>query len=120
MTTDTTTNAPAKMGGTTDTGPDSSGHRGRNALLSDRTATNKVIVVTGLSGAGKTHALKSLEDLGYEAVDNLPLSLLGSLVRSGELTRPLAIGIDIRLHPGRNGPADGRGAHRHAHAVHRL
>jgi UPF0042 nucleotide-binding protein len=56
----------------------------------------KLVVITGMSGAGKTLALKSLEDLGYEAVDNLPLSLLGSLLRPGELTRPLAIGIDIR------------------------
>lgn len=56
----------------------------------------KVVVVTGMSGAGKTLALKSLEDLGYEAVDNVPLSLLGSLVRPDDLTRPLAIGIDIR------------------------
>ncbi|PKU21496.1 RNase adapter RapZ [Telmatospirillum siberiense] len=56
----------------------------------------KVVVVTGLSGAGKSHALKSLEDLGYEAVDNLPLSLLAALIRPGALARPLAIGIDIR------------------------
>lgn len=54
-----------------------------------------VVVVTGLSGAGKSLALKSLEDLGYEAVDNLPLSLLGALMR-GDRLRPLAIGIDIR------------------------
>ncbi len=54
-------------------------------------------MVTGLSGAGKTSALKILEDLGYEAVDNLPLSLLSSLVRpEGGLLRPLAVGIDIR------------------------
>ncbi|HSV28116.1 MAG TPA: RNase adapter RapZ, partial [Candidatus Omnitrophota bacterium] len=57
----------------------------------------RVVIVTGLSGAGKTSALKVLEDLGYEAVDNLPLSLLTSLVRPGEsLARPLAVGIDIR------------------------
>ncbi len=56
----------------------------------------KVVLITGMSGAGKTLALKALEDLGYEAVDNLPLSLLGLLVRPGEPGRPLAIGIDIR------------------------
>ncbi len=56
-----------------------------------------VLLVTGMSGAGKTTALKALEDLGYEAVDNLPLSLLGNLVRSVDrFPRPLAIGIDIR------------------------
>lgn len=54
-----------------------------------------VVVVTGLSGAGKSLALKSLEDLGYEAIDNLPLFLLGALMRGGA-GRPLAIGIDIR------------------------
>lgn len=51
-----------------------------------------------MSGAGKTATLKALEDIGYEAVDNLPLSLLTSLVQSpGASTgRPLAIGVDIR------------------------
>ncbi|MTJ84389.1 MAG: RNase adapter RapZ [Telmatospirillum sp.] len=56
----------------------------------------RMVVVTGLSGAGKTLALKSLEDLGYEAVDNLPLSLVAALIRSGASSRPLALGIDIR------------------------
>ena len=56
----------------------------------------EVVVVTGMSGAGKSLTLKWLEDLGYEAVDNLPLSLLGPLLRGGEPGRPLAIGIDIR------------------------
>lgn len=57
----------------------------------------RVVIVTGLSGAGKTLALKVLEDLGWEAVDNLPLSLVASLVRPGEgVPRPLAIGVDIR------------------------
>jgi len=58
---------------------------------------SQVVLVSGLSGAGRSTALKALEDLGYEAVDNLPLSLLASLVRPGDrLARPLAIGIDIR------------------------
>lgn len=62
----------------------------------------RVILVTGMSGAGRTTALKSLEDIGYEAVDNLPLSLLASFARpaQGDLAkdpaRPLAIGVDIR------------------------
>ncbi len=55
-----------------------------------------VVIVTGMSGAGRTMALKAFEDLGYETVDNLPLSLLGSLVGGGAVGRPLAIGIDIR------------------------
>jgi RNase adapter protein RapZ len=56
----------------------------------------RVLLVTGLSGAGKSTALKALEDAGYEAVDNLPLSLLGSLVASDGNPRPLAIGEDAR------------------------
>ena len=55
----------------------------------------KVIIVTGLSGAGRSTALKILEDLGYEAVDNLPLSLLSLVVNNGTKTN-IAIGIDIR------------------------
>ena len=54
-----------------------------------------VLVVTGLSGAGKSTALKALEDVGYEAVDNLPLSLLGPLLAVPDANR-LAIGIDAR------------------------
>ncbi|MBF0356640.1 MAG: RNase adapter RapZ [Alphaproteobacteria bacterium] len=60
-------------------------------------APARVVIVTGMSGAGRTSALKALEDMGYEAVDNLPLSLLTQLVRPGEIPeRPLAAGIDIR------------------------
>ena len=65
-------------------------------------AANQVLLLTGMSGAGRTTALKCLEDLGFEAVDNVPLSLLGSLTRMVDDTdrsrdaRPLAIGIDIR------------------------
>ena len=57
---------------------------------------NRLVVVTGMSGAGKTLALKSLEDLGYEALDNLPLSLLAAATPQGAMERPLAVGIDIR------------------------
>ncbi|MDP6603170.1 MAG: RNase adapter RapZ [Rhodospirillales bacterium] len=63
----------------------------------------RVLLVTGMSGAGKTSALKSLEDLGYEAVDNLPLTLLQSLVlprrpecASAQDLKPVAIGVDVR------------------------
>jgi len=57
----------------------------------------RVVLVTGMSGAGKSSALKALEDVGYEAVDNLPISLITSLV-TGAIgsRRPLAIGVDIR------------------------
>jgi UPF0042 nucleotide-binding protein len=56
-----------------------------------------VIIVTGYSGAGQSTSLKILEDLGYEALDNLPLFLLPALVRQGELMdSPLAVRIDTR------------------------
>ncbi|MGE3692636.1 MAG: RNase adapter RapZ [Novosphingobium sp.] len=58
----------------------------------------RVLLVTGLLGAGKTTALKVLEDLGWEAVDNFPLRLLDRLIDSpaqGEQAR-LAIGFDSR------------------------
>jgi RNase adaptor protein for sRNA GlmZ degradation len=63
----------------------------------DAPAEGRVLLVTGMSGAGKSTALKALEDLGYEAVDNLPATLLAPLLQQGpDLARPLAIGIDVR------------------------
>ena len=63
-------------------------------------AESRLLLVTGLSGAGKSTVLKVLEDLGWEVVDNLPLALLETLidapVKPGEAGRPLAIGIDSR------------------------
>jgi RNase adapter protein RapZ len=59
--------------------------------------SRRLLVVTGMSGAGRSTALKALEDLGYEAVDNLPLSLLRSLIEAAPAERrPLAIGVDVR------------------------
>lgn len=56
-----------------------------------------VVLLTGMSGAGLSTALKILEDLGFEAVDNLPLALLTALVDQGDLlARPLAIAVDSR------------------------
>ncbi len=61
----------------------------------------RILLVTGLSGAGKTSALKILEDLGWEAVDNLPLFLLNALLpKAGDgaagRQNALAVGIDSR------------------------
>ena len=55
----------------------------------------RVVLVTGLSGAGRTTALDTLEDLGYEAIDNPPLDLVVEIVRKPG-TQPVAIGADIR------------------------
>jgi UPF0042 nucleotide-binding protein len=56
----------------------------------------RVLVVTGMSGAGKSSVLKVLEDLGWEAVDNLPLSLLPRLAGNEGGSRPIAVGLDSR------------------------
>lgn len=57
----------------------------------------RLVIITGLSGAGLSIALKALEDLGYEAVDNLRLSLLPLLVaQTAAAARPLAVVIDSR------------------------
>jgi len=56
-----------------------------------------IVLITGMSGAGRTSSLKMLEDLGYEAVDNLPLTLLPGLVGlTGARVQPIAVGIDVR------------------------
>ena len=54
-----------------------------------------VVLVTGLSGAGRTSTLKVLEDEGFEAVDNLPLSLLPMLLAPQPAAR-VAVGVDLR------------------------
>lgn len=63
----------------------------------------QAVIVTGISGAGKTSALKALEDMNFEAIDNVPLSLLETLVVGAQMelgdpsfARPVAIGVDIR------------------------
>ena len=56
----------------------------------------RCVMVTGPSGAGRSTAIRVLEDLGYEAIDNLPLSLLPRLLDGPEHDRPLALGIDTR------------------------
>ncbi|MCE7886736.1 MAG: RNase adapter RapZ [Alphaproteobacteria bacterium PRO2] len=60
------------------------------------TDKNKVVIVTGLSGAGMTAVLKTFEDFGYEVFDNFPLTLVKSLVKQTKKGRPVAIGIDTR------------------------
>ena len=59
-------------------------------------ARTRVLVLTGMSGAGKSSALKALEDLGYEAVDNLPLSLVPRLLEPGVLGDAIAVSVDFR------------------------
>lgn len=54
-----------------------------------------VAIITGLSGAGRSTVLDALEDLGWETVDNMPLSLVTRLAEPGG-GRPLALGVDTR------------------------
>ena len=56
----------------------------------------RIVLVTGPSGAGRSTAINALEDLGFESIDNMPLSLLPRLLEGRPLDRPLALGIDIR------------------------
>lgn len=56
----------------------------------------KLILVTGPSGAGRTTAIRALEDMGVEAIDNLPLSLLPRLLDGPPHGRMLALGLDVR------------------------
>src|SRR3954467_1504828 len=58
-----------------------------------------VVVVTGLSGAGRTTAIHALEDLGFFCIDNLPTALAPdavALCEKGGMTR-VALGMDVRV-----------------------
>ena len=62
--------------------------------------TQRVLLVTGMLGAGKTTALRELENLGWESIDNFPIRLLERLIGTDaahEMTgHPLAVGFDCR------------------------
>ena len=73
----------------------------REVQIVDKAATDKlsILVISGLSGSGKTSVLNILEDLGYYSIDNLPLSLLPNaahkLVNESGIRR-IALSVDIR------------------------
>lgn len=64
------------------------------------TINNEVIIITGMSGAGKTVAVQSFEDLGYYCIDNLPPALLATFVKlmreSGQHIQKIAVVMDLR------------------------
>ena len=65
------------------------------------TQTPQLTVISGMSGSGKTVALRTLEDLDYYCVDNLPVALMPALVETvshdeSQRTRRLAVGADVR------------------------
>jgi RNase adapter protein RapZ len=76
------TSAPAPVPAATDAAPD----------------MREVVLVTGISGSGKSVALHALEDAGYFCVDNLPPELLREFIRveSGHGVRRMAIAVDVR------------------------
>lgn len=80
----------------TDVKPASDSAAGKSEDTPER---RQLVIVTGLSGAGKSAALHSFEDIGYQAVDNLPLGLVENLldeVVDGRKNVPIAVGIDSR------------------------
>lgn len=66
--------------------------------MSEERPKQKLVLITGLSGAGRSTALKVLEDEGYEAIDNLPLPMMEPLLDDNQTaqTSALAIAVDVR------------------------
>lgn len=62
----------------------------------NRGDTIRLVLVTGPSGAGRSTAIKAFEDIGYEVIDNLPMSFVHRLVEIEPSDRPIALGIDVR------------------------
>lgn len=62
----------------------------------DGTAQQRVMLVTGPSGAGRSTAIAALEDMGFEGIDNIPLSLVPRLLDGPVRPMPLALGLDTR------------------------
>lgn len=63
-------------------------------MTADQEPQRRIVLVSGLSGGGKSSVLRTLEDLGYEAVDNPPLPMLEEMVTRSD--RRLAVGVDAR------------------------
>ncbi|MBT0781578.1 RNase adapter RapZ (plasmid) [Paracoccus versutus] len=67
-----------------------------SAMDSQEEQAQRLVLITGPSGAGRSTAINVLEDLGYEAIDNLPLSLIPRLLDGPARPMPLALGLDVR------------------------
>ena len=65
-------------------------------MTADPTQEHRLVLITGPSGAGRSTAIHMLEDLGYEGIDNIPLSLVPRLMDGPPLGRPIALGLDVR------------------------
>ncbi|HEY0165044.1 MAG TPA: RNase adapter RapZ [Sphingomicrobium sp.] len=70
-----------------------------NQAHTDRKAAPRLLLVTGMSGAGKSTVLDALEDMGWDCVENLPAAMLKDYVDQGQAERrqvPIAVGMDVR------------------------
>jgi len=75
--------------------------RAEARLAPDRRAEPRVLIITGLSGSGKTHVARALEDIGWFCVDNLPTALIprfADLIHGSEELRRSALVVDMREH----------------------
>lgn len=70
--------------------------QGLNDIAVGQEPAINLVLVTGLSGAGRTTAIRALEDIGYETIDNLPISLLPNIVSSPSKPARIAVGLDTR------------------------
>lgn len=66
------------------------------ASTAETQGAQRVVLVTGPSGAGRSTAIAALEDFGYETIDNMPLSLIPRLLAGAPRGRPVALGVDVR------------------------
>lgn len=64
--------------------------------MQTRHSKTNVVLVTGPSGAGRSTAINAFEDLGFETIDNMPLSLFPAFFNGQPLDRDMALGIDVR------------------------
>ena len=65
-------------------------------MTQDPATEHRLVLITGPSGAGRSTAIHVLEDLGYEGIDNIPLTLVPRLLDGPPLGRPIALGLDAR------------------------
>jgi RNase adapter protein RapZ len=73
--------------------------RAEARLAPDRRAEPRILIITGLSGSGKTHVARALEDIGWFCVDNLPTALIprfADLIHGSEELRRSALVVDMR------------------------
>ncbi|MEO1538400.1 MAG: RNase adapter RapZ [Pseudomonadota bacterium] len=64
--------------------------------MTGQKSSARIVIVTGASGAGRTTAINAFEDIGFETIDNMPLSLLERVFEGPESLPAIAIGVDVR------------------------